>query len=163
MKGGERNEHKSRATLFSIFSKFKLNKEAEMIVKNQFNCVFMTRKGNCKKGKQGKHYHCKGKHYHCNLKDLLTQNGEAKPTKVLIAFLECYQLNLKKNQEVGELFFRTVSKQITGQDLKPLDICNASVLSEILKGENTKNAYMFRIPDTWEIIFKSFGLNELST
>ena len=118
---------------------------------NQF-CWFMSRKGICKKTKS-----------YCRLKYLLVHNGEAKPAKVLIAFLECYQLNLKKDQEVGESFFRTVSKQITGQDLEPLDICNAGVLSEILKGENTKNAYMFRIPDTWEIIFQSFGLNELST
>jgi len=137
--------------LFSVFYK-NLNKEAEMVVGNQFNCLFLTRKGNCKQGnKRGKV---------CRLKNLLSRNGNGTvdKSKLLITFLECYQFNYEKNRKIGESFFRTISKQITDKTLKPLSIYNSNALTEVLKGEKTKNSYMFRIPETWNAIFKSFGI-----
>jgi len=120
-----------------------------MTATNQYNCIFFTRKGNCKKG---------GKI--CELKNLLQKNGSADKTQVQITFLECYQLNSKNSKKTGKQFFRTTFKRLTGKTIKPLSEYETTVLLDILKEKSTRLSCMFQVPENLTRFQKFWNWNQ---
>ena len=107
-------------------------------MQNQFNCLFLTRKGNCKR-KKGKNL--------CELKKQLMANGTTNKKELQKTFLECYQLNSKNSKEAGKQFFRTTFKRLTGKTIKPLSEYETTILLDISEEKSTRLSCMFQVPE----------------